>query len=127
MPVAPIVGYVTTRGTLSVHRADCPTIKRAGDAARVVDAAWRLEEDVTGVGCVDVTLRDGEDAVPEVVRRVRRAGLRLAGVAAEDAGAGTVRCTLHVRLATPARLKRAAKDIRSLPFVSSVEHRIWRP
>ena len=127
IPVAPIVGYVTTRGTLSVHRADCPTIKRAGDAARVVDAAWRLEEDVTGVGCVDVTLRDGDDAVPEVVRRVRRAGLRLAGVAAEDAGAGTVRCTLHVRLATPARLKRAAKEIRSLPFVSSVEHRIWRP
>jgi GTP pyrophosphokinase len=127
LPVAPIVGYVTTRGTLSVHRADCATLRRAGEAARVVDAAWRLEEDVTNVGYVDVTLRDDGDAVPEVVRRVRRAGLRLAGVAGEDAGAGTVRCTLHVRLATSARLKRAAKDIRSLPFVSSVEHRIWRP
>ncbi len=127
MPVAPIVGYVTARGSLSVHRADCPTLKRAGAAARVVDAAWRLEEDVTSVGCVDVNLVGGEDAVPEVVRRVRRAGLRVAGVAAEDAGAGGVRCTLHVRLATPARLKRAARDLRALAFVSSVEHRIWRP
>jgi GTP pyrophosphokinase len=124
LPLVPIVGYVTSRGTLSVHRADCATVRRAGSRARLVGAEWHLEEDVTQVGYMDVTLAGGEAGVPEVVRRVRRSGLRLAGVATEEAGGGRVRCTLHVRLASAGRLARAAHDLKSLPFVTAVEPRL---
>jgi GTP pyrophosphokinase len=127
IPVAPIVGYVTSRGAVSIHRADCRTVRRLGSAARLLEANWQLEDDVTGVGYLDVTVEGGEAAMPELVRRVRRTGLRVAGLDAEDLSPGKSKCTLHVRLATPARLKRAAKELRGLDFVSVVEHRLCRP
>jgi GTP pyrophosphokinase len=123
VPLAPLLGYVTSRGDVSIHRADCPTIRRRGSAARFVEAAWQLEDDVTRVGYLDVALYDEERGVPEVVRCVRRAGLRVAGVAAEKFDGGA-RCELHVRLATAARMKRAAKALEALKFVSAVNYRL---
>jgi (p)ppGpp synthase/HD superfamily hydrolase len=124
VPVAPIVGYVTNRGSVSVHRADCATVRRLGSRARLLGASWQLEDDATGVGYLDVTLYDEERGVPEVVRCVRRAGLRVAGITSDKLSDGAVRCALHVRLATVGRLKRAAKAVRTLNFVSSVEYRV---
>jgi len=124
VPVAPIVGYVTSRGSVSVHRADCATVRRLGSRARLLEASWQLEDDATGVGYLDVTLYDEERGVPEVVRCVRRTGLRVAGIAADRLADGAVKCALHVRLATAGRLKRAAKTLQELKFVSSVEYRV---
>ena len=107
-----------------MHRADCATVRRLGSPARLVEASWQLEDDVTNVGYLDVTLYDEERGVPEVVRCVRRTGLRVAGVAADKLADGAVRCALHVRLATAGRLKRAARALRALKSVSSVEYRI---
>lgn len=124
-PPGRITGYVTNRGKVSVHREDCPTLRRLGVNARRVRVAWQLPAEATCAGVLEVTLSDGAAAVPEIVRRTRRAGLRLAGVNMGTSKAGVTKCTLHVRLATPARLKRAAEEIAALPFVAAVASRVY--
>ncbi len=125
VPVAPLVGYVTSRGAISVHRADCGVVARAPSSARLVKAAWRLPEDASCGGVLELTLAEEGRGLPEVVRRVQRAGLRLAGVASEELGGGVVKSTLHLRLATAARLKRAADDVQTLPYVTSLARRLF--
>jgi len=125
IPMAPLAGYVTSRGAVSVHRRDCPTLRRIGAAARTVAATWRLPEDVSCGGVVELALADEGRGLPEVVRAVQRAGLRLAGVTTEKRTRGAVACTLHLRLATADRLKRAVAELRALDQVSSVSSRIF--
>ncbi len=76
-------------------------------------------------GVLELTLAEEGRGLPEVVRRVQRAGLRLAGVASEELGGGVVKSTLHLRLATAARLKRAADDVQTLPYVTSLARRLF--
>jgi GTP pyrophosphokinase len=119
-PAAPVIGYVTSRGAVTVHRAACPVVNRFRGAARLVEAAWRLEEEAARGAVIRFDLPDGGAPLAAAVRGVRRAGLRLAGVAVEKTGAG-VRCTLQVSMATRPRLEQAASRLRAMPGVARLE------
>ncbi len=124
LPLAALVGYVTSRGAVSVHRADCATVRRLTPSSRLIDARWRLDEEVAGIGVLNFALADSERALPDIVRRLRRVGLRVAGIATEERR-GVLACTLHLRLVNAARLRKAVASLGSLPAVSSLEHRIY--
>jgi hypothetical protein len=99
-------------------------VKRPGAAARTVAASWRLDGDDVHGGVFRFTVEPGGPPLPDLVRAVREQGLRVAGVAAENAAAGTTG-TVHVRFASGARMKRAAARLRAWPHVRDLTYDVF--
>ena len=111
-PVAPLAGYVTSRGAVSVHRANCPVVRKPVAAGRVVRASWRLAADDAHGGVLNFALPAEAPPPAEVVRRLRRLGARVAGLSDETAG-GVPTYAVYVRPATAAALKKAVGELRA--------------
>ncbi|HZD11451.1 MAG TPA: bifunctional (p)ppGpp synthetase/guanosine-3',5'-bis(diphosphate) 3'-pyrophosphohydrolase [Candidatus Binatia bacterium] len=61
IPPEPILGYITRGKGITVHRADCTTLKNISDKERLIEVEWGVEED--------------RYPIPIVVHAYHRAGL----------------------------------------------------
>jgi GTP pyrophosphokinase len=125
-PPGPIAGYATNRGVVSIHRADCAVIRRATTKGRRVEARWRFdEEEAARGGTLELALVNEARWLPEVLRRVKRSGLRIVGVNSGQGG-GVRPITVHVRLATASRMRRALQDVRALAAVTDAGYSLFK-
>lgn len=61
IPPEPIMGYITRGKGITVHRADCNTLKNISDKERLIEVEWGVEEE--------------RYPIPIVIRAYHRAGL----------------------------------------------------
>ncbi len=121
-PVPPdaIRGFVTRGRGVSIHRADCASLKRLaqGDAGRLLDAQWGAGEGAYGVDMV-VTARDRPGLLRDIGDALAREHLNVTAVRTQSRDdLATMRFSFEV--ADLAQLKRASAAVREVGGVMRV-------
>ena len=104
-PPAPIVGYATSRGIVSIHRRECNVVRRASSAARLLDARWEYGANRGGTAVFRFALSDPR-GVAAVVRALNGSGVQVVAVEGPAANDGEGGCELTVQYANPRSLKK---------------------
>ncbi len=121
-PVPPdaIRGFVTRGRGVSIHRADCASLKRLaqGDAGRLLDAQWGAGAGAYGVDMV-VTARDRPGLLRDIGDALAREHLNVTAVRTQSRDdLATMRFSFEV--ADLAQLKRASAAVREVGGVMRV-------
>jgi GTP pyrophosphokinase len=120
VPPDPIRGFVTRGRGVSIHRADCASLKRLaqGNDGRVLDAAWG---DGAGAYSVDmvVTASDRPGLLRDIGDALAREHINVTAVRTQSRDDfATMRFSFEV--ASLAQLKRASAVVREVPGVMRV-------
>ncbi len=121
-PVPPdaIRGFVTRGRGVSIHRADCASLKRLaqGDAGRLLDAQWGAGEGAYGVDMV-VTARDRPGLLRDIGDALAREHLNVTAVRTQSRD-DLAYMRFSFEVADLAQLKRASAAVREVGGVMRV-------
>ena len=120
VPPDPIRGFVTRGRGVSIHRADCASLKRLaqGNDGRVLDAAWGDGAGAYGVDMV-VTANDRPGLLRDIGDALAREHINVTAVRTQSRDDfATMRFSFDV--ASLAQLKRASAVVREVPGVMRV-------
>ncbi len=93
VPGDAIIGFITRSRGVSVHRADCPNIKRSPDKERLVDVSWGAQQQQYPVA-VRVDAWDRVGLLRDVTAVIAEERVNIIGVGTDNHGDRTT--TLHL-------------------------------
>jgi len=121
VPPDPIRGFVTRGRGVSIHRADCPSLKRlaqGADAGRLLDAQWGESTGTYGVDLV-VTATDRPGLLRDVGDALAREHINVTAVRTQSRD-DLAFMRFSFEIADLAQLKRAMAAVREVPGVLRV-------
>jgi GTP pyrophosphokinase len=116
LPGQPVVGVITRRHTITIHRADCSTVERI-PAERVLPAEWSAGQTHLAQLLVDADDRVG--LIRDVSSAVAELGLNLSGVRSNEQG-GLVALNFSVEIEGIERLDGLMRRLQRIPGVKTV-------
>ena len=121
VPPDPVRGFVTRGKGISVHREDCPSLKRLAERSpeRLIDAQWGKKPD--GAYSVDVlvTASDRQGLLRDIGEALARERINVTAVRTQSRG-DLARMRFSFEVADVAHLKRAIATVKEVPGVIRV-------
>jgi GTP pyrophosphokinase len=121
IPGDDVKGYITKGQGISIHRADCPNIKRsATDSQRVVDVDWRGEKGVLYLAKLIVTATDRKGLVADIAGAIAETSTNIGSAMVKTRGFQLVG-TFLVDVEDTRKLQDVIKKIKKIKGIISVE------
>lgn len=120
LPGDPIVGFVTRSRGVTVHRRDCPNIRREDEQGRLVPVAWGPTRETYPVR-VRVEAWDRVGLLRDLASQVSEEGVNIANIQSREHPDGTVTLTLTLFTTDVAQLHRLMSKMEAVKGVTSVE------
>lgn len=116
LPGDDVVGYMTTKRKVSVHRAECENSKRIAKQNKAVDVNWSGSKgEFSAVFAVEA--RESPGFLPELLKLMAALKVGIESTDAKAFGKGKTRCVFSIKVRNPAELESVIKKIGKLGSV----------
>jgi len=120
VPGDPIVGYITRGKGVTVHRADCPSIKNEDEPERLVSVEWGRVEQQTFPVAIRVEAWDREGLVRDVAAAVADEKVNISAASVTVHKDRTSTLTMTLEIVSIDRLARVLARLEGIKDVFSV-------
>jgi GTP pyrophosphokinase len=115
-----IVGYITKKKGITVHRAGCRNLMSNKYQTKIISASWvDVDSDEHKIQIEVLSLRQ-PGALRDIASEITNSGVGLTNIQAEIIDDGHIRMNIHLSVASLNQLQKIFKTIEALDFVESV-------